>query len=359
MSVPATRSLTAVLRDGLNNPPALRMVTAEFDTTIDPSNAYCNVIIRGETVRVPKLRNVTAVAGAVAYLLVTKDFILCVGSVSTVADPGGGGATGPTGPPGPTGDTGPAGPTGGAGPTGPTGPTGGTGPTGPTGPASTVPGPTGPTGPTGPASTVPGPTGPTGPTGPGGPAGGDLTGTFPNPLVTPAQVTGTTLPASPVAGQNVFCLIDDPNGIVWHLRYRPGSTGTHKWEFVGGGELVAGPLGSSGTITQTTFINLAGGPQILIPIVGDYRIAWGCYAQQMGAGGAAQISAAIGANGANITPNPASLVPNGQFQGGDIARTQRFNNLAANTAITIMVAAAANSYQFMNGWIAIQPIRVA
>jgi hypothetical protein len=80
-TVPVTRSLTAVLRGALNNAPAVRLVVAEFDTP-DPSNAYCNVILQGQTIRVPMLHGVTDTPGQAAYLLVTKDFILCIGSVT-------------------------------------------------------------------------------------------------------------------------------------------------------------------------------------------------------------------------------------------------------------------------------------
>jgi len=104
---------------------------------------------------------------------------------------GGGGATGPPGPTGPTGATGPAGPQGNPGPTGAQGTTGAQGPQGVKGdtgnPGATgtqgPPGSTGATGPQGPQGD-PGPQGVPGPGGvPGGPASGDLTGTYPAPVV--------------------------------------------------------------------------------------------------------------------------------------------------------------------------------
>jgi hypothetical protein len=116
------------------------------------------------------------------------------------------GPAGPAGPVGATGVAGPKGDPGAAGATGPAGPAGAKGdpgPVGPTGPAG-IPGATGPAGPVGPI----GPAGPVGPQGAPGPAGsingaaagGDLSGTYPDPVVKALQGKAVSNVA-PAAGQ--------------------------------------------------------------------------------------------------------------------------------------------------------------
>jgi hypothetical protein len=104
------------------------------------------------------------------------------------------GPSGARGPAGPQGDVGPQGPKGDSGPQGAAGPQGPKGDTGPQG----ARGESGATGPQGPAGPI-GPQGPQGVPGPStGPAGGALSGTFPNPSLADGAVTSRTL-APPLA----------------------------------------------------------------------------------------------------------------------------------------------------------------
>jgi hypothetical protein len=154
----------------------------------------------------------------------TQTFVDMQAQIDGVTSGGGAGPAGPQGPAGPAGPPGPqgndgtpgnTGPMGTQGPPGvdgingvdgaqgpignpgPQGPQGNAGATGPAGAAGT-PGAPGAVGPQGPAGT-PGATGPQGPPGPStGPAGGYLSGTYPNPSV--GKVKGTTDGSNATAG---------------------------------------------------------------------------------------------------------------------------------------------------------------
>lgn len=87
MSVPASRTLENVLRDAFRpDGDTVTLILATGGTVIaaPEGNAYVNVVMNGQTVKVPKLRQATGPAvGGPAYLLATRNFILYIGTVTT------------------------------------------------------------------------------------------------------------------------------------------------------------------------------------------------------------------------------------------------------------------------------------
>jgi hypothetical protein len=82
----------------------------------------------------------------------------------------------------------------------------------------------------------------------------------------------TSLPGSPVNGQDCFYLADATNGIVWHLKYRAASASAYKWECMDGPPLTSEIVTGEAT-ASTAYVDLATtGPQVTLPLAGDYDI---------------------------------------------------------------------------------------
>lgn len=116
----------------------------------------------------------------------------------------------------------------------------------------------------------------------------------------PAKLSyGTTLPASPVDGQETI-LVDSITAPTyqWHLRYNAGSTSGVKWECIGGSwanATVEGSTAATGSLFPN-FVDL-GGPSIIVPRPGDYVVNISAGGNCTIAGSAPMIAVRVGASG--------------------------------------------------------------
>lgn len=167
------------------------------------------------------------------------------------------------------------------------------------------------------------------------------------------------LPTSPYDGQECYLLVDATNGIIWHLRYRVTSPSVYKWEFIGGGALIA-KVNTTEVRTNTAFGDLATvGPQVTAPLAGDYEIDHGAGLAANLAGIAAIQSVQIGATVAVDTDS--CYVMNTSTSGTG-------NYISAATSITKTITAAATvvktvyrstgTLNAQHRWLKLRPIRV-
>lgn len=83
----------------------------------------------------------------------------------------------------------------------------------------------------------------------------------------------TALPLGAVDGDEVYFLADADGGVIWHLRYRPGSS--YPWEFIGGSS-VRDYVSDQETTASTSYTDLATvGPTVTAPLAGDYKVELG------------------------------------------------------------------------------------
>lgn len=88
----------------------------------------------------------------------------------------------------------------------------------------------------------------------------------------------TSLPGSPVDGQEAYYLADAANGIVWHLRYRAASGSAYKWEFLGGASLYAERMiEDTIAVAAGSWSGAPNDPIITVPLGGDYRVELWAY----------------------------------------------------------------------------------
>lgn len=166
----------------------------------------------------------------------------------------------------------------------------------------------------------------------------------------------TSLPSSPIDGQEVYYAADAGSGVIWHLRYRAASGSSFKWEYVGGPPLHASVLADESTASTSYVALTTAGPSITLPLQGDYLVEQGANVYGT-AGFSSLMSYDIGGTGASDNDCVANA-------GGDanehshIMREQRKNGLGT--------VALVSKYRVFSGtcnwrwrWLTVTPIRVS
>lgn len=177
----------------------------------------------------------------------------------------------------------------------------------------------------------------------------------------------TALPSSPLDGKEIYYQSTTAGtgggsssmadlGIVWHLRYRSGSSSSYKWEFVGGGKSTQ-YISTNENTTSTSFTNLAtDGPKVTIPLAGDYMASFSVELYNSSSGVYSYASIAVntttGSNPDYTFYTPASNAT------GTIHDVGTVVTCAANDVVRVRYKVSAGTGYFLLRRITVLPVRV-
>lgn len=184
----------------------------------------------------------------------------------------------------------------------------------------------------------------------------------------PAATPGTlvsSLPATPYDGQEVLYLASDTAGVVWRLRYRAASTSTYKWEVLGGAPLRGADLGNAvdpglgESTTSTTGADLATpGPDVTVPLAGEYLVAIGATVLLNASPANAQMAVKNGAAALDMSDGWLWYPPAANTY-ASLSRTRQFTCAAgALLRCKYSVNTGTITAYFSRRWLNVLPLRV-
>lgn len=179
--------------------------------------------------------------------------------------------------------------------------------------------------------------------------------------------TVTSLPASPYDGQIIDYLADSTLGIVWRFRYRTASLSSFKWEAVGEQK----PLRPS-TARVSTFQSVSAaagswgdlataGPDVTVPLAGDYAVEYGALLQASGLAGQQMLAAVAVGAGTTPTTWPAEIVnPSAGTLIASVEATDQLTGLTASQLLRMRYEAVNSNAGAgaANRWLKVRPDRV-
>lgn len=174
----------------------------------------------------------------------------------------------------------------------------------------------------------------------------------------------TTLPATPVDGQECNYLADATNGVVWHLVYR---SATGKWHMTGGPPLY-GEVANGGNGIPSTAYGDPGtaGPSVVLPLAGTYLLEYGYggyFSNQSTSNPRAVVSPMVGGNGPfdqnAAIMGPGFAIPAGQQHNQHAARGKLFTGITAGSTAILKYRYEQQSPVLVdNRWIKATPVMV-
>jgi len=217
-----------------------------------------------------------------------------------------------------------------------------------------------------------GPVGPVGPAGPVGPGGAVVIYEQPNAPASPGvgqvwidtddnpqmSVVSTaiplvsSLPGSPVDGQEVYYLADATNGVIWHLRYRAAG-GTYKWEVIGGPPLFNELIGTTTALSNSYSTAFCA---ITVPLAGNFNVAMGAMLYPLTAGQPADLVGFAGGSAINASNFIARAGYPSVYQAP--TSTWRTTLAAANTVVDVRGVSGAGGGSMTYRWLSVLPTRV-
>lgn len=164
----------------------------------------------------------------------------------------------------------------------------------------------------------------------------------------------TALPLSPIDGQEILYLADATNGVVWRLKYRAASTSPYKWEFVGGAPLSA-TRDAAETTASTVPVGL-NGPNLNLPLAGEYDLSVSGRLQNNTAGAASQMGVGLG-SAAPPSEDSLFLLSSSVNAYASLSKSWR-KTIATPTALQTQYTVTAGTGQFVHRTLQARPVRV-
>lgn len=177
----------------------------------------------------------------------------------------------------------------------------------------------------------------------------------------------SALPSSPSDGQQVYYQSASmaTDGLIWHLRYRQGSSSPYKWEFIGGSELTTNNNNyPNGQAVSNSWIDVTSGATLTNPLAGDYIIEFAGRVDTTTTSVDNYVAIAIATTAIAALDKDAALVGQGglsftanQMRSG-FSRTARMNGIAASSTVKMQIFGNNSTTKVHYTGMTMRPVRV-